>query len=78
VTNIPVVCQDKATIALWPDAGNLLGLSKNATYLSAKRGDFPGVFRVGGTYRVAVAPLLRRLGLDEQGPDGDPPGREVA
>ena len=33
---------ERKTINLWPDAGRQLGLSKNATYEGARRGEIPG------------------------------------
>ncbi|NML73580.1 helix-turn-helix domain-containing protein [Rhizobium sp. S-51] len=46
-----------------PDAGALFfGLSRNAAYEAAKRGDFETI-RVGGRIVVPVAPLAQRLGL---------------
>jgi hypothetical protein len=50
-----------ATIPLWPDAGQRLGLSRNGTYASAQRGEIAGLLRFGRIYRVAVEPFERML-----------------
>jgi excisionase family DNA binding protein len=39
-----------------PEAGKLLGLTKNASYLAASRGDIP-VIRIGKQVRVPKAAL---------------------
>jgi excisionase family DNA binding protein len=39
-----------------PEAGTLLGLTKNASYEAAKRGDFPTI-RIGKLIRVPKAAL---------------------
>jgi excisionase family DNA binding protein len=39
-----------------PEAGKLLGLTKNAAYVAAKRGDFPTI-RIGKLIRVPKAAL---------------------
>lgn len=60
-----------ATVALWPDTGQLLGLSKNSTYQAAKRGEIPTI-RIGARYIVPVQPLLRMLGaLNEEDPSAE-------
>jgi excisionase family DNA binding protein len=43
-----------------PQAGNLLGLKKNAAYEAAKRGDFP-IIRIGKLLRVPKAAFHRML-----------------
>lgn len=43
---------ERRTINLWPAAGAQLGLSKNATYEAAERGEIPGVFRIGKRWLV--------------------------
>jgi hypothetical protein len=50
-----------ATIPLWPDAGQALGLSKNLTYRAAKAGQIEGIMRFGRVYRVSTAALYRML-----------------
>jgi hypothetical protein len=53
-------------VPLWPDAGQALGLSRNCTYDSARRGEIPTV-RFGRVLRVQIA-ALRRL-VNEVGKD---------
>jgi hypothetical protein len=50
-----------------PEAGQALaGLSKNASYEAARRGDLGvPVLDVGGLKRVASIEILRKLGLDQ-------------
>jgi hypothetical protein len=55
-----------ATMRLWPDAGQKLRLSRNATYYAARRGEIPGLMRFGRVYRVAIAPFLRALTEDRR------------
>jgi excisionase family DNA binding protein len=43
-----------------PEAGALLGLSRNAAYAAAKRGDIPTI-RIGKLLRVPVKALERML-----------------
>src|SRR5438552_13534102 len=56
--------EQEPTVALWPTAGRALGLSRSSTYAAARRGQVPGLIRIGGRYRVATAELRRALGLD--------------
>lgn len=42
------------------EAGKLLGLSKNASYVAAKRGDFPTI-RIGRQIRVPKAALHQMI-----------------
>jgi len=68
---MPAGLADKATVDLWPTTGQILGLSKNATYQAAERGEIP-TLRMGRRWLVPVAPLLRMLGLGsrhEEQPD---------
>jgi hypothetical protein len=46
-----------------PEAGAMVGLSKNSSYAAAKRGDIPTV-RIGGLLIVPRAIWLKKLGLD--------------
>ena len=52
-----------ATLPLWPQTGQLLGLSRAATFRSAARGDFP-VVTLGRRKLALTVPLLKLLGLD--------------
>jgi excisionase family DNA binding protein len=46
-------------------AARVLGIGRTTAYGLARAGEFPcPVVRVGGTYRVPTAGLLRLLGLD--------------
>jgi hypothetical protein len=56
----------KLSVALWPTAGKAVGTGKEATYAAARRGTFPGAYRVGKNWRAATPPLRRVLDLDEQ------------
>ncbi|MEQ6898463.1 hypothetical protein [Microbacterium sp. KR10-403] len=49
------------TIRLWPDAGQIMHLGRNATYEAAARGDIPTI-RIGRRIVVPVAKLRRMLG----------------
>jgi hypothetical protein len=52
----------KPTITV-PEAGAILGVSRNPAYEAAGRGDFPTI-KVGRSIKVPTAPLRRLLGLD--------------
>lgn len=52
-----------ATLPLWPETGQLLGLSRAATFRAAARGDFP-VVTLGRRRLALTVPLLNLLGLD--------------
>ena len=43
-----------------PEAGALLGLTRNGSYEAAKRGDFPTI-RIGGLIKVPKAAFHRML-----------------
>lgn len=47
---------DECLVYKVPEAGKLLGLTKNASYLAASRGDLP-VIRIGKLVRVPKAAL---------------------
>lgn len=59
----------RATLPLWPETAELLGLSKDSIYKAAD--ELPFVRRVGGRWIVAVPALLRWLG--EESPTDDEP-----
>jgi len=46
-----------------PEAGRLLGLSRNGSYAAAKRGDFPTI-RVGRLLLVPKGPFHRLIERD--------------
>jgi excisionase family DNA binding protein len=58
-------------------AARALGVGRTKAYELAKRGAFPcPVLRIGTTYRVRTADLLRLVGIERQQPGGeDPPAR---
>jgi excisionase family DNA binding protein len=45
---------------LWPEAGQMLGLTRNATYAAAKRGEIP-VIKFGKLMKVPKAAFDRML-----------------
>jgi excisionase family DNA binding protein len=51
-----------------PEAGALLGLSKNASYEAAKRGDFPTI-RLGKLIRVPKAAFHDLLNIPRPKPE---------
>lgn len=54
------------TVPLWPTAGQTLGISKSHTYKLARDEQFPAkVIKVGASYRVVTADLLRLLDATE-------------
>lgn len=54
----------RPTIRVWPEAGQLLGISKDAAYKAAAAGEIP-VIRVGRRLLVPTAELLRMLGVSD-------------
>jgi len=54
--------EDQPLIALWPDAGKALGLSKWATYSARDKGQLP-IQVIGSRTYVLTAELRRQLGL---------------
>ncbi|MGV9826999.1 DNA-binding protein [Gordonia sp. NPDC003429] len=54
------------TVSLWPIAGQMIGISKSHTYKLARDDQFPAkVIKVGASYRVVTADLLRLLDASE-------------
>ena len=51
---------DKCLTYLVPQAGEMLGLTRNASYAAAKRGDIPSI-RIGKLLRVPKAAFDRLL-----------------
>jgi excisionase family DNA binding protein len=51
---------DERLVYKVPEAGALLGLTRNASYEAARRGDLP-VVRIGRLLRVPKAALLKML-----------------
>lgn len=57
--------RDRATVSV-PEAGSLLGLSRNSAYAAANRGDIPTI-SIGGRKVVPAARLLVLLeGTDDR------------
>jgi excisionase family DNA binding protein len=59
--------RDKRLVYTVPEAGQLLGLSRNAAYEAAKRGDIP-TLRMGRLLRVPKGPFHRLVGLEVESP----------
>ncbi|MFB9618843.1 helix-turn-helix domain-containing protein [Brooklawnia cerclae] len=60
----PVTIDDvrgRATIRVWPEAAELLGISKDAAYRAAAAGQIP-TLRLGRRLLVPVPKLLEMLG----------------
>jgi predicted DNA-binding transcriptional regulator AlpA len=53
--------QDECWTLTVPVAGKRLGLSRGASYDAAKRGDFPGLIKIGRRLLVSKAALERAL-----------------
>jgi hypothetical protein len=49
-------------VSLWPDAGQILGLSRNSTYARADDGDIVTI-KLGRLRKVPTAWLKAKLGL---------------
>ena len=52
--------EEPLTIPLWPDAGQMAGLGRNATYGAAARGEIP-VVQFGKLKRVPLKKFRRML-----------------
>jgi excisionase family DNA binding protein len=52
--------ENRKTYSLWPEAGEMLGLAKNATYNAAHRGEIPTI-KIGGRILVPKAAFDRML-----------------
>ncbi len=59
--------KSRATVSV-PEAGAVLGISRNGSYQAAKRGEIP-VIKIGGRLVVPTARLLRLLGAEEGATD---------
>ncbi len=53
--------EQRLTISAWPEAGQVLGISRSATYAGIHAGSIPSL-RIGSRILVPVAPLLKMLG----------------
>jgi hypothetical protein len=56
-------------IDFWPDADEILGISRQSTYNAAYRGEIPTI-RIGRRLVVLAAGQRAMLGLDGGGDDG--------
>lgn len=54
----------RTTISLWPEAAQVLSISKNSAYAAAKAGEIP-VVKLGARFRVPVPALLAMLGVTD-------------
>jgi excisionase family DNA binding protein len=64
----------RATISV-PEAGQVLGIGRDAAYAAASRGEIP-VLSLGRSLRVPVPKLLRLLGLEDS--EGEPDSSPIA
>lgn len=55
--------ESRPLLPLWPETGEILGLSRGATYDAANRGDIKTI-SLGRLKRVPSAWLKAKLGLD--------------
>ena len=62
--DITKLLKNKAVLPLWPDAGQVLGLRRGATYAAAERGDIKTI-RFGRLLKVPTAWLRQKLDLDD-------------
>lgn len=54
--------EERPTVPVWPDAGRILGMSRQATYDAVTRGEIPSI-RIGRRLLVPTAALRRMLQL---------------
>ncbi len=59
-TDTSEIKQQRATLSLWPDTAQILGIGKNAVYDAAKNGQIPTI-RIGGRILVPRVALDRLL-----------------
>lgn len=59
-TKNPSVEGSRLTYDLWPEVGQMLGLTRNATYAAANRGEIP-TMRFGKLFKVPKAAIHRKL-----------------
>lgn len=69
-TKVGATIGDKPlVVSLWPEAGQALGLGRNATYEAARRGEIK-TLKFGRLLKVSVAWLLQKCGHPVQ-PDSN-------
>ncbi len=56
-----------AAVLTVPEAGQILGIGRAASYAAAKRGEIPTI-RIGGRIVVPTAALRRLLAIDDTPP----------
>lgn len=55
----------RPTLPVWPDTGQILGLSKSATYEGIRTGEIPSI-RIGRRILVPTAALRRMLCMGDE------------
>jgi hypothetical protein len=61
--DFPKLLKEKAVLPLWPEAGQILGLRRGATYAAARSGEIRTI-RIGRLLKVPTAWLKAKLELD--------------
>jgi hypothetical protein len=61
--NFAKLLKENEVLPLWPEAGQILGLSRQATYARARDGGIKTI-RLGRLHKVPTAWLKAKLGLD--------------
>jgi hypothetical protein len=62
--DFPKLLKENAVLPLWPEADQLLGLRRGATYAAARSGDIKTI-KLGRLLEVPTSWLRQKLGLDE-------------
>jgi hypothetical protein len=57
---------ENAVLPLWPQAGQVLGLRRGATYAAARSGEIKTI-KLGRLLKVPTSWLRQKLGLNEPG-----------
>jgi hypothetical protein len=60
----PATSGQPELIPLWPDAGQMAGLSRGSTYKAADRGEIPPI-RIGNLRKVPLRKWRRVLGIED-------------
>jgi len=63
LSEVRKLLDEKLVLSLWPETGEILGLSRGATYEAARRGDIK-TLKIGRLKRVPSAWLRQKLGLE--------------
>ena len=61
IAELLLLLKKQPTVSI-PQAGKICGLSRNASYEAARRGEIE-VLKFGERFRAPSAPLLRKLGM---------------